>query len=524
MKQIILSFFLFFSLIPASQAQFWVPCYATPDSSYNLTHYSRHECGAVTANIDGHRMAILLGGRSGSGQPDKKRPVIYDFDANSLTMGQTINKQLHHFQAAVWRDSIVVVGMSFDLGYPNEVPHSHLYYYYIRSNTWVTGDTVPTARARGSAQCVVVDDTAYFFSGLTNGHKSGWVTWVDKYDLVNGVWDTLSPAPRARDHAVALLEGDNIYLVGGRRSNAGGAGLHAYPVAEIDVYHLPTDTWSTLPVSANLPDTRGGLQAVMSTNTALNPQINLWGGELNADTHITGLGLDLVTNTWNTLPDLVAPVHASAICPISADTLVMMAGAVRLPNNSSPEYVISDSFYVQVYYGTPTLLPIPWLAAGVEEENGQLHFSWQVNVPGPGRFAIQRETGQGQWQNLGFAAAQENNSLYEWVFSAQFSGEQRYRIHLQLQDGTQSFSPDLSLSVVNSLDIYPNPVSLRSPSVMIPAGQVEKLELFSVNGQLLDVAIRPVEWTLPTSISPGTYLLRLSNKQSSSTHELKVVE
>jgi hypothetical protein len=76
MKTSSIALILLLFLIPNANAQFWVPCYATPDSGFNLAHYSRHECGAVTAHIDGHRLAILLGGRSGSGQPDKKRPIL----------------------------------------------------------------------------------------------------------------------------------------------------------------------------------------------------------------------------------------------------------------------------------------------------------------------------------------------------------------------------------------------------------------------------------------------------------------
>ncbi|MDP5170498.1 MAG: hypothetical protein NWR72_09640, partial [Bacteroidia bacterium] len=203
-----------------------------------------------------------------------------------------------------WRDSIIVVGMSFDNGYPNEIPQTHLHLYYIRSQTWVQLDTVPTARARGSAQCVVVNDTAYFFNGLTDGHKSGWVNYTDKYDLVNGVWDTLAPSPHARDHAVALLDGDNVYMVGGRRSATGNGGLNAFPVYEIDVYNIPTDTWTTLPAPANLPELRGGHQAAMQVNTIGNKQINMWGGEIDGTALITGIGIDLNTYAWHTLPDL----------------------------------------------------------------------------------------------------------------------------------------------------------------------------------------------------------------------------
>ncbi|MDP5170499.1 MAG: hypothetical protein NWR72_09645, partial [Bacteroidia bacterium] len=97
MKKLLYSFLFLFSLSPIpTQAQFWTSCHAVPDSSFDLAQYSRHECGAVYANIDGQRLAIVIGGRAGAGKVDKKRPIIYDVDANTLTMGGNADDQYHH--------------------------------------------------------------------------------------------------------------------------------------------------------------------------------------------------------------------------------------------------------------------------------------------------------------------------------------------------------------------------------------------------------------------------------------------
>lgn len=206
--------------------------------------------------------------------------------------------------------------------YPGEVPVPSLYLYHAKTNTWEVKTTIPTSRQRGSAQSVVVGDWVYFFNGITQGHLSGWVDQADRYNLATNTWQVLLPTPRARDHAVALPLDDKIYLVGGRRSNYGAqGGLHGLPVFETDVFDLTTQTWSTLPASANIPSLRAGLLGVAQTNSEGNPQLNIWGGEYNGGTHSSGLGLDLASNTWFNLPSLLTTLHATQLVKISEDTL-----------------------------------------------------------------------------------------------------------------------------------------------------------------------------------------------------------
>lgn len=487
------------------RAQFWTPMFAVPDSSFKLNEYDRHECGGIFANIDGKRLCIAIGGRAGAGKVDQKRPIIYDYDANTITMGDNADDEYHHFQAALWRDSIIVVGMSFDNGYPNEVPQSHLHLYYIKSETWVEASPIPPGRARGSAQCIVVEDTAYFFNGLTNGHKNGWVTWTDKYDLANNTWDTLSPSPRARDHAVALRKDHEIYLVGGRRSATGNGGLNAFPVSEIDVYNLQTDTWSTLPATDTVPGLRAGHLATIGTNDFGNTELSIWGGEISGTALKSGIALDLQTHVWSVLPDLVAEVHGTAIIPVSEDTLVIIAG-----RDFSNEHKLTDSFYVQRYIAQPLVFPIGWLGASVTEmASGHLQFDWEVEGGEAGLFVIEEQAPQGGWQSLGTKASSDSRTRYSWSYLPRVSGSVNlFRIRFQTPDGRQSLSPLLTVRTADQLVQFPNPMSPTSRTIRFQNQSVQSASLFNLEGRLIDTVVWPDVWTLPETLPEGMYLLK----------------
>lgn len=501
---LLITLLLCFLIPDSATAQFWVAAKAVPDSAFTLEQYKRHENGSVFTTIDGNRYAIMLGGRSGAGKVDSKRPVLYNYDTNKMTMGDNADDQYHHFQAAIWRDSIIVVGMSFDNGYPNEVPQTELWLYYIRSETWVLASTVPAARMRGSAQCVVYQDTAYFFNGLTDGHKSGWVNQVDKFDLVNSVWDTLAPSPRARDHAVALRDGSTVYLVGGRRSAVGFGGLHAFPVLEIDVYDILTDTWSTLPAAANLPSLRAGHQAVLTTNVAGSKQINIWGGEIGGDALISGIGLDLTFNTWSTLPDMIEKTHGSAIVPLNNDTLILVSG-----RDFGDEHLVSDSFYVQLYYGTPTLLPLSWEQTSIDRTaEGKLAFSWVVDAPADGEFEIQEMGASGTWKTIGRTGRQVGQSAYQWIWEESSAmNEGYYRIHLKMRDGTESYSSTLAVTKRYQLADVPSVITDQDRTVRFLYGQVSSASLYTLDGRVLMNVEAPYQMSIPADLSAGKYLL-----------------
>jgi|GEM_PF-426534 len=193
---------------------------------------------------------ILVGGRG-------NRPVdIYDPVNNSWTSGQAPPFQMHHFQGIEYEGNLWIVG-AFTGGYPNETPLTHIYIYNPATDAWHQGPEIPVARRRGAAGVVVHNDEIYVVCGIQNGHLSGWVPWVDKYNPQTGTWTQLADAPIERDHYHAAVYDNKIYNMGGRRTNFGGS-VFAATVGQVDVYDIGTNAWNTLPAANNIPTERAG--------------------------------------------------------------------------------------------------------------------------------------------------------------------------------------------------------------------------------------------------------------------------
>ncbi|MDP5172311.1 MAG: T9SS type A sorting domain-containing protein [Bacteroidia bacterium] len=453
----------------------------------------------------------MLGGR-GSG--DKLRTVLYDRKLNQLSFGAKSPMELHHFQAVVWRDSIIVVGMALTGVYPDETPVPNLYLYHVKTDTWELKSSIPSGRRRGSAQAVIVGDWVYFFNGLTNGHKSGWTEKTDRYNLVTNTWQTLPNSPHQRDHSVALLHDNNVYIVGGRKSNTGGTGgLHAFPVNQIDVFNLSNNTWSTLPTSANLQEMRGGPMAAIQPNSEGHQQINVWGGEYGGGTRNTGKGLDLTTNTWISLPNLPSTLHAAQIVQVSPDSLVMIAGSLSGGN----ELDVSNSNYVKRYESAPLVFPVSWVSVegdwDAETRTAQLR--WEVNEEQVQKFDVLRRTDGSTIPTLLDQISSRGDGLSTYEFSDRLPPESsvlQYEIRAVDYDGSVSYSPVINLIIeAEPIEVYPTRLTSTQRTVQIRGAQPSSVAVYGLDGRLVwSALLAQNEWNIPQDIPAATYLLRLT--------------
>ena len=240
---------------------------------------------------------IALGGR-------RIQPVdLYDPETNTWTTGKKPPLELHHFQALSHEGKVLVAG-AFTGRFPGETPVANLYYYDPVANAWSEGPEIPDDRRRGSAGAFLKDGKLYLVCGLTDGHRSGWVTWFDVYDFATKTWTKLPDAPRGRDHFQAVLIGDQLVLAGGRRSGEGG-NVFAAVIKEVDIYDFKTGAWRTL--EEGLPVPRAG-----TSSLALNNESLVIGGESNRkEAHIEVDALDLTTGTWRALSPLPGGRHAT---------------------------------------------------------------------------------------------------------------------------------------------------------------------------------------------------------------------
>ncbi|HXH19886.1 MAG TPA: kelch repeat-containing protein [Chitinophagales bacterium] len=256
---------------------------------------ARHECSYVAV---GNKF-YLVGGRG-------TKPVqVYDPAVNSWVTETNPPMQMHHFQAIQYNGKVYVVG-AFTGNCCHETPIPNIYIYNPVTKVWTVGPEIPAARRRGAAGCVVYNNKFYLVCGIIDGHSSGWVPWLDVYDPQTNTWTQLSDAPRARDHFHATVANGKIYAIGGRRSGFNG-NIFAYTTAEVDVYDIAGNSWTTLPPSLNIPTQRAACPTAV-----IGDEILVIGGEGAQVAYATTEAFNYITQTWRTLAPMNQSRHATS--------------------------------------------------------------------------------------------------------------------------------------------------------------------------------------------------------------------
>ncbi len=257
----------------------------------------RHENGYVRV---GSRF-FLVGGRG-------DRPVeIFDPTDGSWSRGAAPPIEIHHFQGVEYDGRIYIVG-AMTGRYPTEPPVPVVQIYDPETDQWSEGPEIPADRRRGGAGVVVHDGLIYIVAGIQNGHTDGHVAWLDSFDPRTGEWNRLPDAPRPRDHFHAGIIDGKIYAAGGRRSSAATGETFELTVAEVDVYDISSNSWTTLPESANIPTPRAG-----STAAVMGDRLIIIGGESGTQeaAHAEAEMLDPATGSWTSLAPLQVGRHGT---------------------------------------------------------------------------------------------------------------------------------------------------------------------------------------------------------------------
>ena len=164
-------------------------------------------------------------------------------------------EKLHHSAAAVFDDKIYVVG-----GYRDGwEPVNSLYIYDWDTDSWSTGNSMPTLRAALTAQ--FVDGKLYAIGGANRIA----LDIVEVYDPTTDSWETKTPMPTSREHLTSAVVGEKIYVIGGRTMSL-ESNLNSN-----EVYDIATDSWEIL---EPMPTPRGGLAAAEIAGTVF-----VFGGE-----------------------------------------------------------------------------------------------------------------------------------------------------------------------------------------------------------------------------------------------------
>ncbi|WP_139955947.1 Kelch repeat-containing protein [Flavicella sediminum] len=284
----------------------------------------RHEAAFVKVDDKFY----LLGGRG-------IRPVsIFDTKTQQWTTGEKPPIEFHHFQPVVYQNKVYIIG-AMTGKYPGETPVEHIYYYDTNTNTWVKDAEIPQDRRRGSTGNIIKNGLVYVSCGILDGHRSGHKKWLDTYNLETGEWKILPDAPRARDHFQAVEAEGKIYTLAGRLSKAPKA-TFSETIAEVDVYDIQSNTWSTL--KEKIPTQRAGNMAIRYQDAIL-----VLGGESihQEQAHNQVEALSIKNHTWTTFPPLFQGRHGSGAL-IFKDEIYIASGCGH--RGGSPELTTMEKY------------------------------------------------------------------------------------------------------------------------------------------------------------------------------------
>jgi N-acetylneuraminic acid mutarotase len=279
---------------------------------------ARHEASFVALN---GRM-YLLGGRG-------VKPVE-EFDPTAKTWRKLAPTpiEMHHFQALAMDGKIWVIG-AMTGPYPGEKPLERVYSFDPLKNEWAEGPIIPKERRRGGAGVVFWKGKVYVVCGIVDGHRGGFVPWLDEWDPKKNVWKELTDAPHARDHFQAAVVDGQIVAAAGRTTSQQTKQTFELTVPEVDVYDIGKKSWRTLPAKSNIPTPRAGNMAAV-----VDGKVLIAGGESGAreEAHAEVEVLDPKSGLWAKWLPLAQGRHGTGVV-VYPGALWVAAGCARRGGN-----------------------------------------------------------------------------------------------------------------------------------------------------------------------------------------------
>lgn len=256
---------------------------------------ARHEAGLIGINQN----IYLLGGR-------RINPVnVFNVNKKSWETKSKSPIEIHHFQPITLNNKIYIIG-AMTGRYPSEKPLKNIIIYDPATDKWSEGDEIPKNRRRGGAGVTVFNNKVYISGGITDGHRTGTVSWFDEYDPATGTWRILDDMPHGRDHFQSTLVDNKLYAAGGRTTSQITNHIFDLVVNALDIYDFSLHKWTTQALP--LPTGRAG-----NTTTTVGKQVWVIGGESMSDkkAHSDVEIFDTITEQWLSGPSLNRGRHGT---------------------------------------------------------------------------------------------------------------------------------------------------------------------------------------------------------------------
>ncbi len=238
---------------------------------------------------------------------------------------------LDHVNAVAVDGELVYAGGLSEWKYPFPVS-GETSIYRPTGDSFESGTDMPSPRAAGGV--AAWHGKLIYAGGLG---PEGSVARVDAYDPLTDEWTRLEDMPRPRDHFQAVIVGDDLYAVGGRRTFEDEGGIEIEDTAAVDKLDLPADDDLTTaewhPAVTSIPTARGGLGVA-----AVGTCIYAVGGERvsGGSSEVTGAteSYDTLSGEWRELPPLAVPRHGIEAAAVGG--AIYVAGGGTKPFDYAP--------------------------------------------------------------------------------------------------------------------------------------------------------------------------------------------
>ena len=245
----------------------------------------------------------------------------YDPAADKWTKKKNMPIPAHHAAVAEFHGKLYLFGGFTYYAVPNQnfggwEPVSNTWEYDPATDNWKALAPLPTKR--GSPVAMVVGDEIYVIGGaaMNEGSKepavfaqgpSRSMTTNEAYNPETNKWTPKNPMPTPRNHMYAGVVNGKIYVIGGRIANP-----FITVASNLDIveeYDPATDQWG--PQKARMPTARSG-----GGFATYNGKIYVAGGEVQTPQMLGAFraleAYDPAPNSWSIMPSMPLPRHGVA--------------------------------------------------------------------------------------------------------------------------------------------------------------------------------------------------------------------
>lgn len=273
----------------------------------------------------------------------------YDPASDTWTKKKSMPIPTHHAAVAEYRGKLYIFGGFTYYAVPNQTfggwePVSNTWEYDPATDNWKPLAPLPTRR--GSPVAMVVGDEIYVIGGAAMNPgspepavfaqgPSRSLTTNEAYNPERNTWTAKNPMPTPRNHMYAGVVNGKIYAIGGRIANP-----FITVASNLDIveeYDPATDQWG--PQRSRMPTARSG-----GGFATYNGKIYCAGGEVQTPQMLGAFraleAYDPATNSWSILPYMPLPRHGVATAFIG-NKLHLVSG--KITSGGAPDVQLATA-------------------------------------------------------------------------------------------------------------------------------------------------------------------------------------